>query len=360
MATNIKVEINKLPESMVAISGEISAENFESYRAEALSHIAKNIEIDGFRKGHVPANIVAEKVGETAILEEMAEMALAKTYPEILLENNIDALGRPEISITKMAKGNPLGFVIKTAVMPEVKLPDIKKVAKESKITEEISPVSDEEIEKTIIEIKKMRAHQDLHRNEEANADSEHSHDHDHAELKEENLPELTDEYVKSLGAFENVEDFKNKLRENITKEKVDKAREKNRVAIIDAIIEKSEVEAPRAFVENELDKMMYRLKTDIENAGMDLEHYMTHIKKTDEDLRKEWEEDAIKRAKLELIMHKISVSENITPDADQIESETAKLIEYYKDVNPERARAYVTQMLTNEKVLQFIEDASK
>ena len=59
-------------------------------------------------------------------------MALSEYYPKILEENKIDAISRPEISITKLARKNPLGFKIKTATMPEMKLPDYKQIAKKS------------------------------------------------------------------------------------------------------------------------------------------------------------------------------------------------------------------------------------
>ena len=66
-------------------------------------------------------------------------MALNEHYPKIIEEEKIDAISRPEISITKLARKNPLGFKIKTAVLPEIKLPDYKNIAKDilSKLTDE-------------------------------------------------------------------------------------------------------------------------------------------------------------------------------------------------------------------------------
>ncbi len=100
-------EIKKLDKSRVEISGSIPAEVWEKFRAQALKSINQSISIDGFRKGNIPENILISKVGEMAILEEMAELALPKAYVDILIDNKIDAIGKPEIHVTKLAKGNP-------------------------------------------------------------------------------------------------------------------------------------------------------------------------------------------------------------------------------------------------------------
>src|SRR3989338_4589232 len=136
----MRVKVNKLPKSEVEIEGELPVEIFESYFAPALKKLGGDLEVPGFRKGKAPENILLANLGEMKILEEMAALAFGEHYPKILEENKIEAIGRPEISITKLARKNPLGFKIKTAVLPEVKLPDYKKIAKKAK---EESPEKD-------------------------------------------------------------------------------------------------------------------------------------------------------------------------------------------------------------------------
>lgn len=183
----MKINVKKLPKSEVEIEGEIEAELFESYYKKALNKIGKDLEIDGFRKGKVPENILVQKVPEAHILEEMAEMALSEHYPKIIEEEKIDAISRPEISITKLARNNPLCFKIKTAVMPEIELPNYKEVAK--KTTSEISEkdknleVTDEEIENTILDIRKSRApRKDIKEVAEESANKEIKEEHEHKE----------------------------------------------------------------------------------------------------------------------------------------------------------------------------------
>lgn len=128
----MEIEIKKLPQSEIEITGEIPAGDFESCREEALKKLSENVQIDGFRPGKVPEKILIEKIGKQSFLERMAEIALQKEYFKIIEEKNIHAIGRPEVVITKMAKGNPLGFKIKIAVLPEIELPDYRKIAKEA------------------------------------------------------------------------------------------------------------------------------------------------------------------------------------------------------------------------------------
>src|SRR3989344_2098328 len=155
----IKINIKKLPKSEVEIEGELEAGAFENYFQKALKKIGKTLKLDGFRSGKIPESVLLSKVPEIRILEEMAELALSEYYPKILEDKKIDAISHPQISLTKLARKNPLGFKIKTAVLPEVKLPAYKDLAKNiiSKLTDQDKnvAVSPEELENTIMDIRK-------------------------------------------------------------------------------------------------------------------------------------------------------------------------------------------------------------
>ncbi|HEY4513365.1 MAG TPA: trigger factor [Candidatus Paceibacterota bacterium] len=347
----MKITVKKLPKSEVEIEGELEAEIFEFYFAKALKKIGGTLKLDGFRQGKIPESVLLSKVPETSILEEMAEMALGEYYPKMLEEEKIDAISRPEISITKLARKNPLGFKIKTAVLPEIKLPEYKAIAKKilSKITdaEKNIVVSDEDMEKTIMDIRKSRA------------PKVHIAEHEHKEgdiHPEPELPEFNDEFVQALGPFKDVEDFKAKLKENIKLEKENHQKETTRLKIIEDIVEKSEIDLPELLVEIELDKILYRMESDITQMGLKFEDYLKHLNKTKEDLRKEFRTDAEKKAKLALILNEISKVEKILADEEQVAKEVAAILEQYKEADPERARMHAEQVLTNERIFQFLE----
>src|SRR5690606_19840112 len=129
MYTNLKVTHNK--NATVTIEGELPHEELAKHRARVLTDLSRDIEIDGFRKGHAPEKMVLERIGgEQALLQSMAERALGEHYPAMLAHHAIDAIGRPMVAVTKLAAGNPLGFKIETAVLPKLELPDYKAVAR--------------------------------------------------------------------------------------------------------------------------------------------------------------------------------------------------------------------------------------
>lgn len=333
MATKIK----KLEGSQIEISTTISAKDLSAYRMQAIKNLNEEVSIDGFRKGKIPEQVLIEKLGEMTLLYEMAELAIGDSYPKILEEEKIDAIGRPEVKITKIAKDNPLEFTITTAVTPEVKVGDYVKIAKaEMSKKIEVKEVTDEETEKVILEIQKQQ-----------------THTHDDGE---EHVPELDDEFVKSLGNFENVEDFRKKIKENLNKEKEHRAFEKRRLDIAEKILETAEVDIPRIMVEHELSRSEAQFKDDISRLGVKIEDYLTRLKKTMEEIKKEWEEGATKKAKLQLVLNEIAKQEKLTPVKEDVEKEVTMILEHYKNADPVQARVYAETVLSNDKVFAFLE----
>jgi trigger factor len=355
----MKITVKKLDKSEVEIEGILEVAEFEKYEDKALSIIGERLELPGFRKGKAPAAIVKENVKEMELLEEMAEQALYDVYPTILEENKIDAIGRPQITITKIAKGADLEFKIVTAVLPEIKLPDYKKIASVSNKNEDFKKeivVDEKDVEKTILDLRKMRAEQSKPAHEHVEGEDEAEHAKAHAEIPESEYPEFNDEFAKSFGDFATAEAFKDKIKENLKIEKTTEQKDKLRLSIVEELVKQTEGEIPEILIENETDKIMYRLQADITNMGFKFEDYLKQINKTDADLRKEWREDAEKRAKLQMIIRTISEKENIKPTEEEIMKDVTNITTMYKDADPSRARAYVEQMLENEKVFAFLE----
>ena len=361
----MSLKVTKLPKSQVELEGELDATLFESYYPKALQKLGEHMEVDGFRKGKVPENVLASKIPEARILEEMAELAIHDEYPKMLEQEKIDAIGRPEVSITKLARKNPLGFKIKTATLPEIKIAKYKDIAKkviaELKETEKEIEVTEREMEDTIMDIRKSRAPKVNMKNATPPdlplSGEETTVPPDKGEDKGVELPEFTDEYVRALGPFENIEDFKEKLKLNIKLEKENQAKERKRIKIIEKIIEESEIDTPDILVEIELDKILYRMQADIAAMGLKFEDYLKHINKTIEDLQKEFRPDALKRANLALVLNEIAKTEKLVPDPEQVEREIAAILEQYKDADRERAAMHVENVLTNEKVFEFLEN---
>jgi trigger factor len=348
--TNIK--INNLPLREVEIEGEITLETMLEMRNKSLAKIKETAEADGFRKGNVPENIIVQKVGEVQILEDAAEMALNLAYPDILDEHKIDAIGRPEITITKIAPNNPLSFKIKTSLAPEVKLPDYKKLVEKitSKKPETIE-VTESEIDTVILDVRKNVAHAKMHEH-----DAPGEPHLEHPDIKEEDLPEVDEQFLKQIGGFPTVEDLRAKIKENMLREKEGKAKDKKRTDMIEAIIADSTIEIPQVIIDAELEKMSAQFKDDIARAGIDFTEYLTHIKKTEDDLKKDWHDTAVKRAQSQIVLNTIAREENITPKEEDIKKEMESILSHDKNLERFRVRMFVETFLTNELVFQFLE----
>ena len=174
-------------------------------------------------------------------------------------------------------------------------------------------------------------------------------------------LPELNDDFAKSLGKFENLEALKNALRENIRFEKELKLRDQKRTAIIDAIARETKVELPELLIKTEKEKMLAELKASLADMGLAWNHYLDHIKKTEEDLRKEWGPEAEKRVRWGLALREIASAEKIEVSDNELKKETEYLRSRYlpeeqAKLDQKRLEDYAYGIIRNEKVFQILE----
>lgn len=311
---NLKVE--KLPDSKALITGELTLDFLTEVRPQALKALSERVEISGFRPGNIPENILVKHVGEMRLLEEVAEVALASEYGHILEETKLSPIGRPEVAITKLAPGIPLEFKITVTLEPEFDLPDYKKIAKEARGKDEELSVTEAEIEAVIKEIEKHK-------------------------------------WEPKLKEGENLKD---KVKENLLEEKKQRAKEKVRINIIEAIVKEVNVKIPELMVNSELQKMVAQFREDVERHGMKWDEYLKSINKNEEDIRKEWTEKAEARSKAELVMLKIAEAEKLEPTNEELEEEAKHILSHHKDADPLRVRIYVYQMIKTQKVLEFLE----
>ncbi|KKS87815.1 MAG: Trigger factor [Parcubacteria group bacterium GW2011_GWC1_43_11b] len=352
---NWSIKITKLPQAEVEIEVEITEAFFSTYRSKALKTLNENLKVDGFRAGHIPEKTIVEKVGDEHILFEMAELVIKDVYPKIVAENNLDVIGRPEITITKIATGNPLGLKIKTAIVPTVELPDYQTIAtKLNTEPAETIEVTAEDVTKALEEIRQHTSHQHHEHNPPAGGGDKLSAD---AKGSGETKPELNDDFAKSLGKFDSLADLKTKLRASIKMEKEMRAKEKRRLKIVTEIQQKAKFELSPVLIENELQKMIGELEMQISQAGLAFDDYLTHLKKTRDDLKKDWRQDAEKRVGFGLTLEALAKAEKITAPEEELQKETDFLVIRYPEASPEQLRNYAQTVITHEKTFQFLEN---
>ena len=428
---SITSEIKKLPDSQREIKICVPWDEWKKYIDAAVVDFSKEIKIQGFRSGKAPRDMVEKKVGTEALLEAAAQRAIQGTYPKIVLENKIDAIGAPKAEILKLAESNDLEYKVVCAVIPEVAMKPWKSAIE--KINKEYNKkkieVSNEEIGKELENIAKSRVQHVKVDREAKDGDnvlldfevkrdgvpiengSSKNHPlilgrgvfipgfeeqvigmkaseikdfeltfpkdyHDKGlagnpaqftvtvnEVQERKSPELSDEFAKSLGKFKDLADMRKSVTEGMEEEKKHELKEKRRAEIIDALIDATQTELPEILIHEELHKMINEFGMQLEGMGMTFDQYLMQIKKTIDDLEKEWEPQAIKRVKAALALEEVAKEKEIEIKSEEVEAEMNKTLAQYKKIKDVEKNIdlgklynYIKGMMQNEKVLEMLE----
>lgn len=316
----------------------------EKKKEDVVKDFADNAEIEGFRKGKAPIKVVEKKIGEGKIIQEASQKVINDVFPEILKKEKIQIIGYPSISVTKLASGNDFEFTIEMTTYPEVKLPDYKKIAKGVKKDE--VKVGDEDIKKVednLLAMQNQMAHQ--------------GHEHKEGEkCDHKEATELTDNFVKQLGPFKDVLEFKKKLKEDLKKEKEAQVISKHRGDIAEKILAELKMNIPEILVNAELDKIMAQVKDDIQKNGKDFKKYLEEQKKDEVQLRDSFRGEGEKRAKIEVVLKEIARKEKIEVDKKKIEEQVENIVKAHGEENLENIKLYVQNIMINEEVMKFLE----
>jgi len=181
--------------------------------------------------------------------------------------------------------------------------------------------------------------------------------------VKEREVPEPSDNFAQSLGNFLDLEDLKNKIKENIKFEKEEDQKTKMRLKIIENIEKKISFDLPQVLLEKELDNMMGNFKQRLSISHISFDDYLKEIQKTEKDIKKEWEESAKKRIITSILLFRIAEKENIKISEEETEEETNKYLSRFsnikeaeKEMDPQKLKDYIQELLRNEKVFKILE----
>ena len=170
----------------------------------------------------------------------------------------------------------------------------------------------------------------------------------------ERQMPELTDEFVKGLGSFQTVEEFKNSVREGIKKEKDEREKERIRLKIVDELIKNSQIDFPRIMIDKTLDNMVAEYRSMVP---------LSENKKSEDEasLRGRLEEKAKKDIATNLVLYQIAKDQKIEPAPDEVEAEVNKFLthsEFSKrpKIDPQRLYDYSYGIVQNQKVFEYLE----
>ncbi len=124
----MKSSVEKLNETRVKISVEVTFEELEPHIKNAYQSISHTVNIPGFRKGKIPTAMLEQRVGRAAVLDEAINAALPTFYAEAARENKVQAIGRPQVDIKELKDKESLSFDVEVDVRPEIDLPNFSEM----------------------------------------------------------------------------------------------------------------------------------------------------------------------------------------------------------------------------------------
>ena len=124
----MKTKLKNISDVKVELTISLGTEELKAAEQVALTKLAKEVKIEGFRKGKAPLELVAAQVDQTILGQETLENALSKAVAEAFLKEDIKAIDRPEVDVKKFIPGTELEFTATTEIMPKVELGDYKNL----------------------------------------------------------------------------------------------------------------------------------------------------------------------------------------------------------------------------------------
>ena len=424
----------------------------EALFAKAAERLGANTEIEGFRKGKAPYEVLKQRLGEDAIRGEAARMHLDGLFPELIKEletkefagKSFEVIGAPHATVTSFIIGGDIAYRIALSILPPIVLPDYRAVAGRVLKTKNVPPVAEEEITKAVQWLRESRAkiitvNRAAAKGDRVEIDFSATHggiplegsasknhplvigegkflpgfedqligmkageektftinvpmDHPASGLagkaleftvhmrlvQERDLPAWDDAFAQSLGKFTSADEGTANIREGLRGEKETRERERLRIAMVEAIAKETRADIPSSLVEEELKKMFTELKTSVESMGAPFDDYLAHIKKTPEDLAKEWREDAKRRVIFALVLREIARREGLQPSEEDIvaainrtaahrdphthggdvRAPDGRFTPMSAGVDREQFVAYNRGVARNEKVFEFLENS--
>jgi len=390
----MQVTKKDLEKSQIELTVELSLEEFNPFIEKGAEKVSQEVKIEGFRPGKVPLDILKQKIGEMTILEEAAHLAINKTIDEAIEKNTMErqAIGQPQVNVTKLAPNNPLEYKVVLTILPTVALGKYKDL----NLKVEEATVSEKELTKSLEDLREMRAaekiveraaidgdklvvdikmfldkvpledgqHQDLaiilgkdyfvpgfdnklvgaKKDEVKKFDLPYPDDHHQKNLAGKMVefevkvkevygrekPELNDEFA-SFFQVKNLEELKKGVSDSLLQEKKRHVELKNESEMLSKIIDDTKFgDLPEALVDSEIKNMLAELEQSVIRQGGKFEDYLQNLKKDRSGLMLEFAPNAVKRVKSALVIRELAIIEKISATEKEIHEKIDELKKQY------------------------------
>ena len=427
----MKLAIEKKEGNVVSFNIEIENKEFEEGLQKAYLQNRGKFNIPGFRKGKTPRKIIEMNYGEEIFYDDAINMVLPEKYEAAIEELELDPVDRPEVNIDEINKGETILVNISVEVKPEVKLGEYKGLELEKKdysatdemVETELNTLRDSNarlvdandraikdgdlvtldfvgtkdgeafeggsaeghkleigsnsfipgFEEGLVGHKKdevvdvdVKFPEEYHEEALAGADAKFEvtiHD-----IKEKQLPELDDELAKDISEFDTLDELKADIKEKISQELAKQETAEKENAILDKLMETSEVDIPEAMIETQLDEEVKQFDFRLRNQGLELQKYLELTGSGIDALREQLKPTAEKRVNADLILEALVEAEKIEVSDEEVDTELEKLAEQYR---AEDTKGFIEDMkkgdleflkmgIANNKAIEFLLENAK
>ncbi len=389
----MSTKVEKLENSMVKLTIEVSADIFEKGLNHAYNKNKKSIQIPGFRKGKAPRKLIEKTYGIGVFYEDAANYCIPEAYDKAVEEEGLEVVSRPEIDVEQIEAGKPFIFTAEVAVKPEVTLGDYKGL----EATKDAVEVTDEEVDNDIDNVREQNsrlvdvADRAIAMDDQVNIDFDGYVDGEPFEggkaegydltigsgsfidtfeeqligknvddelevevtfpeeyhvdelkgkpatfkvkingIKVKELPELDDELAKDVSEFDTLDEYKASVKEKLAESKENAATAKLREEVLEKAVENASIELPEPMVELEAENMTYDMAQRLQYQGLSIEQYFQYTGQNMETLKASMKPEAEKKIKARLVLEAIAVAENIEATDEDVEAEIARMAEMY------------------------------
>lgn len=389
----MSLQVEKLEGNIAKLTIEASAEDFEKAVDKAYQKNKNKLSVPGFRKGKVPRKMIEKMYGNTVFYEEAANILIPSVYAKAIDECTEEVVSQPKIEVVQIEAGKPFIFTAEVALKPEVTLGAYKSVEIEKVDTtvteEEIDEAVNRERESNARTISvEDRAVQDgdmvvldfegfmdgaafeggkgenysltigsgtfipgfeeqligAEIDKEITVNVTFPEDY-HAEelkgknaefkctikeIKEKELPELDDEFASDVSEFDTMEEYREDLKKQLTKQKEETAEEEKGDKVVEAIIASSQMDIPEAMIETQQRQMAEDFARRIQMQGLSFEQYLQFTGLTRADFMEQMKPQTLKRIQSRLVLCAIAKAENIEATEEEYQEEIQKMADSY------------------------------
>jgi trigger factor len=371
--------VEQLSPTRVKITVEVPFTDLKPSLDKAYSEIAKTVNIPGFRRGKVPPMVIDQRFGRGVVLQEALNDSLEGFYRSAVSENKLFPLAQPELEVTKLEDGDRVEFTAEVDVRPEFELPDFSTVTAtvdaldvpDSLVDDQIEVLqkrfgSREAVERPAAEgdvlTIKLVASKDGEPLDDATAedleytigsgqmlegldeavtglsagesatftstlvggplkDSEADIEVTVTKVQAEELPAADDEFAQLASEFDTIEELRNSIAERLVAmarlEQASQARD----AVLEALIERLDVEVPQNLVESEVEGRRTQIATQLAQAGLTVEQYLADADEgqTEEEFWADVEKRAVQALTAQMILDKVGDEHSIGVDQNDL-----------------------------------------